>query len=62
MGKEPDETAIRERAYQIWIEEGMPDGKAEDHWLRALWESSITRIAEALEHAVQIRRVDLGQT
>ncbi|HEY5364249.1 MAG TPA: DUF2934 domain-containing protein [Aestuariivirga sp.] len=22
-------------AYQIWEEEGCPDGKAEDHWLRA---------------------------
>lgn len=22
-------------AYQIWEEEGCPDGKADDHWLRA---------------------------
>lgn len=22
-------------AYQIWEEEGCPDGKAEEHWLRA---------------------------
>jgi hypothetical protein len=35
MGKEPGENAIRERAYEIWIEEGKPDGKAAEHWLRA---------------------------
>jgi hypothetical protein len=38
MGKEPGENAIRERAHEIWIEEGMPDGNAVDHWLRAKWE------------------------
>lgn len=26
---------IRQRAYQIWEEEGRPDGRALDHWLRA---------------------------
>lgn len=29
------ETQIRERAHQIWQEEGRPDGKAEEHWERA---------------------------
>jgi hypothetical protein len=29
---------IRERAHQIWIEEGRPNGRALDHWLRARWE------------------------
>jgi hypothetical protein len=29
---------IRERAHQIWIEEGQPNGRALDHWLRARWE------------------------
>lgn len=23
---------IRQRAYQIWLEEGCPDGRAEIHW------------------------------
>lgn len=23
---------IRDRAYQIWLDEGMPEGRAEDHW------------------------------
>jgi hypothetical protein len=29
---------IRERAYLIWIDEGRPDGREVDHWLRAKWE------------------------
>jgi hypothetical protein len=35
---EPDEHRIRERAHQIWIEEGKPDGCDKKHWLRARWE------------------------
>src|ERR1700721_785432 len=27
--------AIRERAYQLWIESGRDDGKADAHWLEA---------------------------
>jgi hypothetical protein len=34
------EQAIRARAYAIWEEEGRPDGKDVEHWLRA--ESEIT--------------------
>jgi hypothetical protein len=26
------EQRIRERAYRIWVEEGMPDGRADAHW------------------------------
>jgi hypothetical protein len=26
---------IRERAYQIWVASGSPDGEAEQHWLTA---------------------------
>jgi hypothetical protein len=54
MGNEPDENAIRKRAHQIWIEEGKPDGKAVDHWLRALWELRLELVPKAeldrLEH------------
>lgn len=32
---EPDEHRIRLRAYEIWEEEGKPDGRAEEHWMRA---------------------------
>lgn len=36
---------IEERAYQIWEEEGCPDGKHVDHWLRAEQEiAELTRI------------------
>jgi hypothetical protein len=29
---------IRERAYLIWVDEGRPQGRELDHWLRAKWE------------------------
>ena len=29
---------IRERAHLIWIDEGRPDGRELDHWMRAKWE------------------------
>jgi hypothetical protein len=29
------ETRIRERAYEIWKREGLPEGRALDHWLQA---------------------------
>jgi hypothetical protein len=35
---EPGEHLIRKRAHEIWIEEGKPEGRALDHWLRARWE------------------------
>ena len=34
-GHQPDEHAIRERAHEIWLEEGMPEGREIEHWLRA---------------------------
>lgn len=29
------ESVIRERAYAIWEQEGRPDGREWDHWVRA---------------------------
>ena len=29
---------IRERSHLIWIDEGRPDGRDVDHWMRAKWE------------------------
>ncbi len=29
---------IRVRAYEIWLNEGQPEGRELDHWLRAKWE------------------------
>jgi hypothetical protein len=37
-GKGVDEHRIRARAYLIWVDEGRPDGRELDHWLRAKWE------------------------
>jgi Protein of unknown function (DUF2934) len=37
-GKGIDEDRIRERAYQIWVDEGSPHGRDIDHWLGAKWE------------------------
>jgi hypothetical protein len=36
--REIDEHRIRRRAHEIWLEEGGPEGRALDHWLRAKWE------------------------
>ena len=33
-----NESRVRERAYLIWEAEGRPEGKAADHWSRALKE------------------------
>lgn len=30
------EQAVRERAYALWEQEGRPEGRAEEHWHRAL--------------------------
>ena len=29
------EERVRQRAYQIWLEEGRPDGRDKEHWERA---------------------------
>ncbi|MCW0001215.1 DUF2934 domain-containing protein [Pararhizobium sp. YC-54] len=29
------ETRIRQRAYQLWQDEGSPEGKHEEHWAQA---------------------------
>src|ERR1700729_3453920 len=35
-GHKDDHT--RERAYLVWVDEGRPQGRELDHWLRAKWE------------------------
>ena len=32
---ENNEQRIRERAHEIWIEAGRPEGKDQEHWRRA---------------------------
>ncbi|BAK65710.1 hypothetical protein SLG_10350 [Sphingobium sp. SYK-6] len=34
MSEDRDQT-IKDRAYAIWEAEGRPDGRSQDHWLRA---------------------------
>jgi hypothetical protein len=29
------EARIRERAYQLWIERGQPEGRSDEHWAEA---------------------------
>ena len=31
-----DEARIRETAYLFWLEDGQPDGRDEEHWLKAI--------------------------
>ena len=37
-GHDLNDDHIRERAYLIWVDEGRPEGRELDHWLRAKWE------------------------
>jgi hypothetical protein len=36
--KRPTHNEIAARAYQIWLEQGRPDGHDLDHWLQAEYE------------------------
>lgn len=40
-GEAPVQIRIEQRAYEIWIAEGCPDGCDVDHWLRAEAEISV---------------------
>jgi hypothetical protein len=51
------EHAIREAAYFIWLREGRPEGRAHDHWQRAISEvfgDEYHRAAELLEDEERI--------
>jgi len=41
MNDTPRDERIRQQAYQIWLDEGCPDGRHKDHWEQA--EKIITR-------------------
>jgi Protein of unknown function (DUF2934) len=42
---DPDQNtyALREAAYFLWEREGRPEGRAQDHWVQALTETSGNR-------------------
>ena len=46
------EQRIRARAYEIWLEEGRPDGRENDHWRRAEAQIS-TEDAEQADKGLQ---------
>ena len=35
MPTPPTEDRVRAVAYALWLQEGMPEGRAEAHWLKA---------------------------
>jgi hypothetical protein len=40
----PDEATIRERAYLLWEQEGRPEGRETEFWMRA--EAAVTESAQ----------------
>jgi DUF2934 family protein len=42
------EETIRERAYQLWIADGRPDGRADAYWLNAQRDILTTSLQEPL--------------
>jgi hypothetical protein len=50
---EAKERRIRIRAYEIWEQEGRPEGRDVDHWLQAKWEIEQTIDPEALEKRLE---------
>ena len=32
----PDEAKIRETAYLLWLDEGRPEGRDQEHWMKAI--------------------------
>lgn len=49
------EERIRERAYRIWLEEGCPDGRADDHWDKA---SELVAIEESYRDTLKPNPAD----
>jgi len=54
MGREEEIQVI---AYKLWEEEGRPEGRAVDHWLKAMaaWKQSQKQEAPVLQPAVSAR-------
>ena len=47
------EDLVRLRAYAIWVEEGQPEGREREHWMRArreMQQKSAARDVELDEH------------
>ena len=48
-GQNVSHESIARRAYEIWQSEGCPDGRAMEHWLRAV--SEVKRQSNGTEHS-----------
>jgi hypothetical protein len=44
---------IAEIAHKLWIEEGHPDGKADDHWFKALEIAHAKKVVAAKKTAAK---------
>ena len=53
------EEAIRGRAYALWQQDGRPEGKDLDHWLRAEAEVANERHVGVIDNGKFIRRSNL---
>lgn len=49
------EQRVRERAYRIWMEEGCPEGRADDHWAMA---SELVAIEESYRDTLKPNPTD----
>src|SRR6056297_3181919 len=52
-----NEDRIRERAYRIWVEEGRPEGRAEEQWEMA---RELVAIEESQDTALKSPYADTG--
>jgi hypothetical protein len=50
----PDESRVRLIAHTLWVEEGMPEGRAEMHWFKALELVSSEAAAAEIETSMTV--------
>ena len=50
-----DQSVIRDRAFALWEEEGRPEGKNVDHWLRAEAEIGTGKIIGIADNGKRLR-------
>lgn len=43
----PDDAAVREAAYFLWLKNGQPQGQDQDHWLQAMADLTAQNAKEA---------------
>jgi hypothetical protein len=56
------ESAIRERAYHLWIADGRPDGNADTYWLSAQREILATSLDTAATQPVRAKAARAGKS